>query len=237
MNNPLAFLIANLSFAKEEIGRLQETLPPGRDTESPVEISEVLDALSESLEGAERLKLIVQDLRMLTREPPRHRTRVDVLPVLEDSLKLIRGELRHRARLEKDFHPVPPVEADEARLGQVFLNLLLNAVQAMSELDAARNVLRVSTRTTSAGEVVIEFQDTGAGMAPDVLSRLFEPFFTTRVNSTGLGLSVSHAIVTGLGGTLRAESQPGVGTLFTVVLPSAASPVTSPPLPEHGLAS
>ena len=85
--------------------------------------------------------------------------------MLEDALKLVRGELRHRARLEKDFQPVPLVEADEARLGQVFLNLLLNAVQAMSERDAARNVLRVATRTGEAGEVVIEVQDTGAGHA------------------------------------------------------------------------
>ncbi len=157
--------------------------------------------------------------------------------MLEDSLKLIRGELRHRARLEKDFQPVPPVEADEARLGQVFLNLLLNAVQAMSEQDAARNVLRVTTRANASGEVVIEVQDTGAGMTPEVLSRLFEPFFTTRMSSTGMGLSVSHAIVTSLGGSLRAESQPGVGTLFTIVLPAAGSPVASPPQHEHGLAS
>ncbi len=237
MNNPLAFLMANLSFAREEIGRLHEALRDGREPVASAEVGEVIDALGEALEGADRLKVIVQDLRLLTREPPRHRARVDVANVLEDSLKLIRNELRHRARLEKDFQPIPPVEADEAGLGQVFLNLLLNAVQAMSEQDAARNVLRVSTRVTSEGEVIIEVQDTGAGMPPEVLSRLFEPFFTTRVSSTGLGLSVSHAIVTSLGGTLRAESHPGVGTLFTVVLPAVGGPVTSPPHPEHGLAS
>ncbi|HYH96264.1 sensor histidine kinase [Hyalangium sp.] len=237
MNNPLAFLMANLSFAREEIGRLREALRTGREEVDPEEITEVLDALSESVEGAERLKGIVQDLRLLTREAPRHRARVDVHPVLEDTLKLVRGELRHRARLDKDFQPVPPVEADEARLGQVFLNLMLNAVQAMSEQDAARNVLRVATRMSEAGEVLIEVQDTGAGMTPEVLSSLFEPFFTTRHSSTGMGLSVSHAIVTSLGGTLRADSQPGVGTLFTISLPAAGNPVASPPHPEHELAS
>jgi two-component system NtrC family sensor kinase len=237
MNNPLAFLMANLSFAKEEIGRLNDTLREGRERVENSDVEEVIDALGEALEGADRLKLIVGDLRLLTREPPRHRARVDVVNVLEDSLKLVRGELRHRARLEKDFQPIPPVEADEAGLGQVFLNLLINAVQAMSEQDAARNVLRVSTRVTSAAEVIIEVQDTGAGMAPDVLARLFEPFFTTRVSSTGMGLSVSHAIVTSLGGSLRAESHPGVGTLFTVVLPAAGNPAPSPTQPEQGLAS
>ncbi|WP_224362113.1 sensor histidine kinase [Hyalangium versicolor] len=237
MNNPLAFLMANLSFAREEIGRLREALRHGTGNVESADVEEVLDALGESLEGAERLKNIVQDLRLLTREAPRHRARVDVHTVLEDSLKLIRSQLRLRAHLEKDFQPVPLVEADEARLGQVFLNLMINAVQAMSEQEAARNVLRVVTRTNEAGEVTIEFRDTGAGMAPEVLARLFEPFFSTRPNSTGMGLSVSHAIVSSMGGTLRAQSEPGVGTLFTIVLPAARAPVASPHQPEQGLAS
>ncbi|ADO72685.1 Sensor protein [Stigmatella aurantiaca DW4/3-1] len=220
MNNPLAFLMANLSFAREEIGRLRESLRSDSTSSRLEDLDEVMDALGESLDGAERLKTIIQDLRTLAREPPTHRARVDLHPVLEDALKLVRNELRHRARLEKDFQPVPTVEADEARLGQVFLNLMINAVQAMSEQDAQRNVLRVSTRTGPAGEAIVEVQDTGAGMTPEVLSRLFEPFFTTRSNSAGMGLSVSHAIVTSLGGTLRAESELGTGTLFTVTLPA-----------------
>jgi two-component system NtrC family sensor kinase len=221
MNNPLAFLMANLSFAREEITRLRAVLRSGKERVLPHEIDDVVDALGESLEGAERLKVIVQDLRLLAREPPRHKARVNVHTVLEDTLKLVRNELRHRGRLEKDFQPVPPVEADEARLGQVFLNLMLNAVQAMSEQEAARNVLTVTARTGPASEVVVEVQDTGTGMTPEVLAQLFEPFFTTRANNVGMGLSVSHAIVTSLGGTLRAESQPGVGTRFTVTLPAA----------------
>jgi signal transduction histidine kinase len=144
---------------------------------------------------------------------------VDVRHVLEDSLALVQNELRHRARLERDFQQVPLVDADEAKLGQVFLNLMLNAVQAMSDRDAARNVLRVATRTTPAGEVLVEVDDTGEGMKPEVLAHIFEPFFSTRPGSMGMGLSVCHAIVTSLGGTLRVESQPGVGTRATVTLP------------------
>jgi two-component system NtrC family sensor kinase len=222
MNNPLAFLMANLSFAREEIVRLRTAiLGTGTERVVPRELDDVVDSLSESLEGADRLKTIVEDLRLLAREPPRHKTKVNVHPVLEDTLKLVRNELRHRARLEKDFQPVPLVEADESRLGQVFLNLMLNAVQAMSDQDAARNVLLVATRTSPTGEAVVEVTDTGAGMTPEVLARLFEPFFTTRAKNVGMGLSVSHAIVTSLGGMLRAESQPGVGTRFTVILPAA----------------
>jgi signal transduction histidine kinase len=219
MNNPLAYLMANLSFAREEISRLRKALRTESREEALDDFDEVLEALGESWDGADRLRVIVQDLHLLVREPPAHRAWVDIHQVLEDSLKLVRNELRHRARLDKDFQPVPLVEADEARLGQVFLNVLLNAVQAMSDRDAARNVLRVSTRTSASGEIIVEVQDTGVGMKPEVLARLFEPFFTTRPNSLGMGLSVSHAIITSLGGTLRAESQVGVGTLITITLP------------------
>ncbi|QRK10521.1 PhnD/SsuA/transferrin family substrate-binding protein [Archangium violaceum] len=223
MGNPLAYMLANLRFAREELGRLKQTLR-AQGHELAGDLDDVLEALTEATDGADRLKTIVQDLRMLSRAPPEHREPVEVVPLLEHALSLVRGELRHRARLEKDFRPVPLVEGDEARLGQVFVNLLLNAVQSMNELDAARNVLRVATYTGPAGEVVVEVQDTGVGMPPEVLARLFEPFFTTRPASMGLGLSVSHAIVTSLGGTLRAESREGVGTLLTVILPAAQHP-------------
>ncbi len=219
MNNPLAYLMANLTFAREEIVRLRQALRSGKHEEALEEFDEVLDALGESREGAERLRLIVQNLHLMVRERSTQRPWVDVHQVLEDSLKLVRNELRHRARLEKDFQHVPLVEADEARLGQVFLNLMLNAVQAMSDRDAARNVLRVATRSSPAGEVIVEIQDTGEGMTPEVMARIFEPFFSTRSGSMGMGLSVCHAIVTSLGGNLRVESHPGVGTRVTVTLP------------------
>jgi two-component system NtrC family sensor kinase len=219
MNNPLAYLMANLSFAQEEIVRLRQALRSGKAEEALEEFDEVLEALGESREGADRLRVIVHDLHLLVREPPAHRAWVDVHQVLEDSLKAVPHELRQRARLEKDFQPVPLVEGDEARLGQVFLNLLLNAAQAMSDKDAARNLLRVATRTSPSGEVVVEIQDTGEGIKPEVHARLFEPFFTTRPSSMGMGMPVSHAIVTSLGGTLRVESAPGVGTRITVTLP------------------
>ncbi|WP_223638758.1 PhnD/SsuA/transferrin family substrate-binding protein [Corallococcus sp. EGB] len=220
MNNPLAFVLANLSFIREEMDRLKQPLLEG--TPVPREdLTDMLDALSETVEGATRLKHIVQDLRTLSRKPPEHRARVAVQPVLENALKLLRGELQHRARLERDFHDMPTVDADEARLTQLFLNLLLNALQQMDAQDAANNVLRVAAYTSEDGEVVVEVQDSGKGLSPDALAHIFEPFATARPNSTGLGLSVSHTIVTGLGGTLRAESREGRGTLLTVTLPAA----------------
>lgn len=220
MNNPLAFVLANLSFLREELDRMGSTMRE-RDASAASDLEGLMEALSDTLEGATRLKHIVQDLRTLSRKPPEHRARVEVQPVLENALKLIRGELQYRARLERDFHDVPAVDADEARLSQLFLNLLLNAVQSMDPGDAATNVLRVAAYTGPDGEMVVEVQDSGKGVPPEVLSRIFEPFVNSRPNSTGLGLSVSHAIVTGLGGTLRAESREGRGTLLTVTLPAA----------------
>jgi signal transduction histidine kinase/ABC-type phosphate/phosphonate transport system substrate-binding protein len=219
MNNPLAFLTANLSYVRAELSRLRQG---ARGQPLPEEdLEDLVDALTEATEGAERLRTIVDEMRLLSGSSLEKRVRVEVHPVLEHALSLVNGELRHRARLEKDFQPVPPVEADEPRLVQVFLQLMLNAVQAMSEQEAARNVLRVATYVGVGGEVVVEVQDTGVGMSPEVQARLFEPFFTTRPTSTGLGLSVSQAIITSLGGTLRAESRQGVGTTFTVTLPAA----------------
>ncbi|WNG36622.1 PhnD/SsuA/transferrin family substrate-binding protein [Archangium violaceum] len=220
MNNPLAFMLANLSFAREELERVGESLKEKGESVTQ-ELDDVLEALRETAEGALRLKHIVQDLRTLSRKPPEHQARVEVQPVLENALKLIRGELHHRARLERDFHEIPAVDADEARLSQLFLNLLLNAVQSMDPAEAEDNVLRVAAYTGEEGEVVVEVQDSGRGLQPEALSRIFEPFVASRPGSSGLGLSVSHAIVTGLGGTLRAESRQGRGTLITITLPPA----------------
>ncbi len=228
MNNPLAFMMANLSFAREELERLGDVLRE-RGEDVGGELGDVLEALAETAEGASRLKHIVQDLRTLSRKPVEHSGRVQVLPVLENALKLIRGELIQRARLEKDFHELPEVDADEARLSQLFLNLLLNAVHGMEQAQASRNVLRVAAYTGEEGELVVEVQDTGKGLAPEALARIFEPFVSTRPSSTGLGLSASHAIVTSLGGTLRAESREGRGTLLTVTLPAAATAVEAAP--------
>ncbi|RKH24288.1 sensor histidine kinase [Corallococcus praedator] len=226
MNNPLAFVLANLSFIREELDRLKQPMLAGQAVPR-ADLDDVLEALGETVEGATRLKHIVQDLRTLSRKPPEHRARVAVQPVLENALKLLRGELQHRARLERDFHDLPTVDGDEARLTQLFLNLLLNAVQAMDPQDAERNVLRVAAYTSEDGAAVVEVQDTGKGLPPDVLARIFEPFVAAGPSSTGLGLSVSHTIVTDLGGTLRAESREGRGTLLTVTLP-AAVPVADP---------
>jgi signal transduction histidine kinase len=215
INNPLAFVLSNLGFLEEECQLLAKDLPRER-------LHEMEDVLRETRQGAERVRAIVRDLRTLSRDEGEHLSEVDVGGVVESSLGLVRNELRHRARLVKELEPVPRVRASEGRLGQVLLNLLINAVQALPSGAPGRNEVRVRVRSI-AERVIIEVQDTGCGIAPDIRDHIFDPFFTTKPvgMGTGLGLSICHGIVTGLGGELTVESELGQGSTFRISLPAA----------------
>jgi CheY-like chemotaxis protein len=121
------------------------------------------------------------------------------------------------------------VAGNAARLGQVFVNLLVNAAQAIGEGNAQSNVIRLSAAVLPDARVAVEVSDTGAGIPPAVLPHIFEPFFTTKPASigTGLGLSICRSIVQGLGGTIEVQSQPGRGSTFRVVLPVAQAPASA----------
>jgi CheY-like chemotaxis protein len=155
---------------------------------------------------------------------------LDVHAVIEMSINMAKSEIRHRAQLVKDFGAVLPVEADEARLGQVFINLLVNAAHAIVEGDVERNEIRVRTGLDPTGRVVVAVCDTGRGIAPEHVGRIFDPFFTTKPvgEGMGLGLSICHGIVADLGGCIEVESMPGHGTTFRVILPSAPPLVALP---------
>jgi CheY-like chemotaxis protein len=130
---------------------------------------------------------------------------------------------------------VPAVDANEARLGQVFLNLIINAAQAIDEGAADRNEIRVRLSCDASGNVVVSVGDSGSGMTPSMRSRLFTPFVTTKPPGvgTGLGLSICHRIVTSLGGTITVESELGKGTEFRVVLPPSVDlPLDVTPAPS-----
>ncbi|HEV8323046.1 MAG TPA: ATP-binding protein, partial [Myxococcota bacterium] len=149
--------------------------------------------------------------------------RVDVVRVLESTLRMAWNEVRHRARLRRDYSSVPPVIGTDSRLGQVFLNLVVNAAQAFEEGHADTNEICVSTRQE--GErVVVEIADTGPGLPAQVQRRLFDPFVTTKAAGvgTGLGLSICHRIVTELGGTIGVTSAPRRGTTFRIELLAAS---------------
>jgi PAS domain S-box-containing protein len=210
INNPLSFVLGNLEWALERI--------PGDGGEG------VRTALEEARDGARRVQEIVGDLKTFSRseEGSESRRAIDVVPVIRSSLNIAQNQLRHRARLVTDLQPVAAVEASEQRLGQVFLNLLINAAHAIPRNATAENTIYVGTRTAPDGSVVVEVRDTGEGMSPEVIRRIFEPFFTTKAGEgTGLGLSICHGIVRSLGGRIEVESAPGRGSTFRVVLPRA----------------
>ncbi len=213
INNPLTYVIANLEYMRKQFEGLV-----------PADRKEGLDrALSQASEGAERVRQIVRNLRTFSRGDEDRRGPVHVQQVLEGSIEMAWNEIRHRARLIRDYRNVPPVEANEARLGQVFLNLLVNAAQAIHEGNASAHQIRVSVVAAEDNRVVVTIRDTGRGIPKELLGRIFDPFFTTKPVGvgTGLGLSICHGIVTALGGEITVESEVGAGSVFRVSLPPA----------------
>ena len=156
--------------------------------------------------------------------------------VIESSLQMASTEIRHRARLVKDYRSTPPAYGNEARLGQVFLNLIVNAAQAIAEGNAEKNEIRILTYTSDDSGAVVEVLDTGAGIATEDLPRVFEPFFTTKEigMGTGLGLSICQRIVHEMGGNIIVESEVGKGTRFRVLLPPSPTDALVPEVPEAG---
>jgi CheY-like chemotaxis protein len=143
--------------------------------------------------------------------------------VLESSINLAWNEIRHRARLVESFEEVPAVLGNEARLGQVFVNLLVNAAQSIPEGQAESNQIMVVLRSFSSDTVCVEVRDTGSGIPAEHLARVFDPFFTTKQvgSAMGLGLSICYGVIHGLGGEIQVDSTPGRGSTFRVLLPAA----------------
>jgi two-component system NtrC family sensor kinase len=217
INNPLSFAAANVDMAIEEI----------RATDggsSPVRTKRLEEMLLEAREGIARVAKIVGALKTFSRVEEERPSVIDIVPVMDLAINMAFNEMRHRARLVKDYGTVPLVTADDARLGQVFINLLVNAAHAFPEGRIDANEIRVVLSTDLDGRAVAEVRDTGSGISPALLDRIFEPFFTTKSmgSGTGLGLAISHNIVTGMGGEISVHSELGRGTTFRVVLPASA---------------
>ena len=240
INNPLAYVMTNLDvLATRKLPALAEQLRDlgGEPAAIGEELAQAVAMLDMAREGSARMRDIVRDLRTFTGGARQEeRTPVDVRRVLDAAINLAWNEIRHRTRLEKDYGPVPLVLASEARLAQVFLNILVNAAQALQVGDAAKNVIHVRTRAVPGERVAVEVTDTGPGVPAELLDRIFDPFFTTKPVGvgTGLGLWICQGIVTALGGHVAVESPPGGGATFRVVLPAAptdtlTSTLTTPP--------
>ncbi len=223
INSPLAYVISNLEMIAEELRAPLDGALAGR-------MRDIEEMTSDAREGAERVRKIVRGMKTFSRADEERRVPLDVRAVLDLSCNMAFNEIRHRARLVKDYGDIPTVEADEARIGQVFVNLLINAAQAIDEGRTDENEIRISTKTDGAGRAVIEIRDTGAGIPESARGRIFDPFFTTKPIGigSGLGLAICHGIVTDLGGEIEVESKVGEGSLFRVSLPAALLEAASP---------
>jgi PAS domain S-box-containing protein len=219
INNPLAYVSASLDMATRKLGALRHG--PADPGHADGVLSQMSVALENARQGIERVCLIVRDLKTFSRADEERRVLVDVERVLDSTLNLAWNQIKHRARLVKEYGGVSAAWGDESRLGQVFLNLLINASQAIPEGHPSRHEIRITTRDAERNRVVVEIRDDGEGIAPEVLGRIFDPFFTTRPTGvgTGLGLSICHGIVAALGGEITVESKLGKGSIFRVTLP------------------
>ncbi|MFO0758658.1 MAG: PAS domain S-box protein [Byssovorax sp.] len=211
INNPLAYVLLNLGFLAREL--------PGLIGDAGAR-ERILEMLKAVREGTDRVAVIARDMRSLAREGGAGPA--DLRMVLDSCLNILGGELRPKARVVREYQEVPSVAASPERLGQLFLNLILNAAQALPPGGADLNEVRVAVRSGAGGTVLVEISDTGVGIPPELQELIFEPFFTTKPMGmgTGLGLSICQGIVASLGGEIRVESAPGKGTTFRVILPA-----------------
>jgi CheY-like chemotaxis protein/two-component sensor histidine kinase len=222
LNNPLAYVMANVALLRERVGRA------GLDEANA---RALLDAVAAVADGSQRMRDIMDDLRTFSRPEDQRRVVVDLRRIVESSVRLVSNEIRHRAELVAELdEDVPQVLANESRLGQVFINLLVNALHAIPDSRTERGLIRIRTYRDAQGCAVASVEDNGVGIGPVALRRLFEPFFTTKDvgQGTGLGLAVCENIVTSLGGSIEGESELGRGSTFRVILPAAKTRTPAP---------
>jgi CheY-like chemotaxis protein len=239
INNPLSFVVANLAFVGEELAVVLDERGTLSDEQAEI-IEGVLEALDEARGGLDRVRSIVSDLRTFARGDGGGQIGyVDIEAPLESAIRMIGGQVREVAQLVRRYRKVPRVEADPTRLEQIFLALLVNAMQAIEEGKPEENEILVSTRTDEHGKVVVEIADSGVGMSRELMARIFDPFFTTKPLGigTGLGLSICHGLVRSIGGEIFVDSRVGFGSTFRVTLPSSSAGAASAPTSSSRLAS
>ncbi len=238
IGNPLSYTVANLALAEEHLPELREAaaflregfLREGAHAAASAARAAALEGRLEDLggclqqgrAGVERVRLIVRNLQSLSRRAEERRGPVRVEAVLESAIAMAWNQISYRARFAKEITSLPTVDANEAQLVQLFVNLLVNAAHAIR---GARETNEIAVRARDeAGAAVVEIRDTGAGMSPAVQERIFEPFFTTKGagEGTGLGLWICREVVAAHGGELTVESRLGEGSVFRVRLPGVA---------------
>lgn len=212
INNPLMSISTNVDFVLSEL-----------DGDARKQALPLREALQDVREGLDRIRVLVRDLGAFSRLDQQTNAPSDVRAILESAITMLGSRPSEIPPIELQVEPVPFVAADEARLSRVFLNLILNAAQSFDEVRREGNVVVIRTANTPAGNVRIEFEDNGNGLTSEQLDSVFDPFVPVSPQSpgTGLRLVLCKNIVEKLGGTMRAHSEPGRGSRFTIELPPA----------------
>jgi signal transduction histidine kinase/CheY-like chemotaxis protein len=227
INNPLMIIRENARMVGQELETLGVAVRGGGSA-----IASMSKKLDDLLVAADRLQAIVADLRLFRRDRGPELSPVDARAVLGRSIEIARGPMQQRARLELALGDMPLVAARATQLGQVFLNLLVNASQAIGDTDPRGQEIRVETSTDARGWAVVAISDTGCGIPEAELGTIFDPFYTTKREGMGLGLAISSRIVNDFGGTITVESSVGRGTTFRVALPPSTGGLPRPFAPK-----
>lgn len=218
VNNPLAVVVGNASFVLDELPKLA----------APEAVAAVLEATSEIAAAAARITKIVAELQAFSRPSTPAAGESDAGAAVSWAIRSTAHEYRHRARVTAEISDGLRVALDETRLGQVLVNLLMNAAHAIPVGAADRNAVTIVARQADS-DAVIEVRDTGCGMPHAVIEHIFEPFYTTKDVGigTGLGLAICHGIVSSARGRIEVESESGRGTTFRISLPLANAKVVA----------
>jgi CheY-like chemotaxis protein len=217
INNPLAAVYTNLEFAIETL-RTSDAVGPAR--------AEALSTLADALAAAAQIRRIVRDVKLFSRGDDATRRTFDLHRMLDSVVRMVQGRIDERAVLVKSYGATRKIYGNESRLSQVFLNLLVNAAEAIPLGDPTHNQIRLVTRMCPDNRVAIDVEDTGTGIPPDVQRRLFTPFFTTKPvgSGTGLGLAICQRVVASEGGEIVVRTEFGSGTRFSVHLSASGDP-------------
>jgi PAS domain S-box-containing protein len=237
VNNPLTYLLLNMTRVAEDLPRIAEAADRCRaeracsngdgqascQAKPPCDYERLNDLAKLArlaAEGGQQVKKIVNDLRTFSRTDEDKRIMVQLNDIVDNAANIAVAEAGEQIRIDKDYGDLPLIPGNEGRLGQVFLNLLLNAVYAVAEGKGTTG--RIDLRTLAEGDhVTFEVSDSGAGIEPECIDRIFEPFFTTKPTGvgTGMGLTICQSIVHSHGGTIEVTSTFGKGSRFVVRLP------------------
>ena len=224
INNPLAYMRTNLEgIANRKLPELRSRIAAMGPASGPSAldmIDEIEAMIGLAREGAEHVRIIVADLKTFSRSDDAPRSWVDLHRVLDAAVHMASSGLARSIPITKRYMDTPPIYGNESRLAQVFLNILMNAAQAVA--GRADGLIELDATTDVDGSAAITVRDNGSGMSADVVGRIFDPFFTTKPSGsgTGLGLWVCEGIVRSFGGRIDVESAPEHGTSITVRLPS-----------------